>query len=73
MVRRVLRSVPKLLADAAILWIVASLVAWFALLAAGASASGAYPALKYVPGRHSPVVRVAAVVVHADEWVFHRV
>lgn len=68
-----LRRAARLAADAVIVWIVASMLAWFALLAAGASASGAYPALQYVPSRHSPVVRVAAVVVHADEWVFHQV
>lgn len=73
MARSVWRRLARLAVDAVIVWIVASLVAWFALLAAGASASGAYPALPYVPGRHSPVVRVAAVVMHADEWVFHRV
>ena len=67
------RRMGRAVVDAVIIWIVASLVAWFAVLAAGASASGAYPALQDVPGRHSPVVHAAAWIVHANLWMLHRV
>ncbi len=65
-------KIPKLLADVVVVWVVASLLAWFILLAAGATASGAYPALHGVPQPGAPVVHVAGVIVAADQWILHR-